>query len=55
MVLSPEGGWTVDMGPPLTKKLLAVDTYWQSENQFFSDGVSLGTSTSLQGRPHAQE
>lgn len=40
--------------PPLTKKLPATDTCWKKGNQVFSNGLTLGRSTELLGRPHAQ-
>lgn len=40
--------------PPLTKKLSATDTCWKKGNQVFSNGLTLGRSTELLGRPHAQ-
>lgn len=40
--------------PTLSKKLLAIDTYWERKSVFFN-GVSLGISTLLQSRLRAQE
>lgn len=40
--------------PPPTKKLSATDTCWKKGNQVFSNGLTLGRSTELLGRPHAQ-
>lgn len=40
--------------PSLTEKLFAIHTCWQRES-VFSNGVSLGMLTTIQGRPHAQE
>lgn len=39
--------------PTLTKKLCAADTCWQREMSF-PNGVSLGRSIILQGRPHSR-
>lgn len=55
----PEGprpereNWT--QSSTLTKKLPAVGTCQQRKNPVFSNGVSLGLSTTPQGRPHTQE
>lgn len=43
---SGKWAWT----PTLTDKLSAIETRWQRKNSF-SSGVSLGTLTTLQGRP----
>lgn len=40
--------------PPLRKKLLAIDTYWERNSVFFN-GDCLGISTTAQGRLDAQE
>ena len=46
-LIGESGHWV----SPLTKKLFAIETYWQWEKSVFFNGVSLGISTTLQGRP----
>lgn len=41
--------------PPLTKRLFTFNTIWQLEKTTFSNGLLLGLSATLQGRPHAQK
>lgn len=48
-------GWVETGVLLLTKKLSVIDTHWQSEDELSSNGVSLGASTTLQGKPHTQE
>jgi hypothetical protein len=37
---------------PLIKKLYAIDTDWKNQG-FFSNGMLLYISTTVQGKPHA--